>query len=149
MTPEEMTKVQDEHIAAENRADVDGAVSTYGDDCFYEIVALGMRFEGKQGVALQYAALFYTFPDATFAIDGRAYGEDLLVEWGTFTATMKGEFMGLAPTEKRLELPIIAIVTFRGGLMEGERVYYDIASVADQLGLDLEALRRAAKLLQP
>jgi steroid delta-isomerase-like uncharacterized protein len=148
MTPEEMSKIQDEHIAAENRRDVEGAVATYHENGFYENVALGLRFEGKQGIALQYAALYFTFPDAEIQIDGRAFGDDTLVEWGTFSGTMTGDFMGLAPTGRRLQLPIIAVVPFRDGLMFGERVYFDAATVCDQLGLDLGELRAAAKLLQ-
>jgi len=70
MTPEEMTKIVEEHLAAENRGDVEAAVSFFHDECFYELVALGIRFEGRQGVALQYAALFNTFPDAELTIDG-------------------------------------------------------------------------------
>jgi steroid delta-isomerase-like uncharacterized protein len=147
MTPEEMVKVQDEHIAAENRGDVDAAVATFVDDCFLEIVALGLKFEGKQGVALQYATLFYTFPDAVLSIDGRAFGDDVLAEWGTFAGTMKGEFMGLAPTGRRLDLPFIAVVSFKDGLMQSERAYYDIASLCDQLGVGVEEVRAAAKLL--
>lgn len=147
MTPEEMIKVQDQHIAAENAKDLDGAVATFTDDCVYEIVALGIRFDGKQGVALQYSALFYTFPDSEFVVDGRAFGDDTLVEWGTFSATMTGEFLGVAPTGRRLELPIIAVVPFAGGLMAGERVYYDIATVCDQLGISIEEVRAAAALL--
>jgi steroid delta-isomerase-like uncharacterized protein len=147
MTPEEMVKVQDEHIAAENRGDVDAAVATFVDDCFLEIVALGLKFEGKQGVALQYATLFYTFPDAVLNIDDRAFGDDTLVEWGTFTGTMKGEFMGVAPTGRRLELPFIAVVRFKDGLMESERAYYDIASLCDQLEIGIDEVRAAAKLL--
>ena len=147
MTPEEMVKVQDAHIAAENSHDSEAAVATFADECFYEIVALGIRFDGKQGVALQYAALFHTFPDSDFRVDGRAFSEDTLVEWGTFSGTMTGEFLGVAPTGRRLDLPIIAVVPFTGGLMAGERVYYDIATVCDQLGLGLEEVRAAAKLL--
>ena len=149
MTPEEMTKIVEEHLAAENRGDVEAAVSFFHDECFYELVALGIRFEGRQGVALQYAALFNTFPDAELTIDGRAFGDDVLTEWGTFAGTMNGDFMGLAPTGRRLELPVIAVVPFKDGMMQGERGYYDLASVAEQLGLDLEALRAAARLLQP
>lgn len=147
MTPEEMVTVQDEHLAAENRGDVDAAIATFGEDCFLEIVALGLKFDGKQGVALQYATLFYTFPDAVLQIDGRAFGDDVLVEWGTFSGTMKGEFMGVRPTGRRVELPFSAVVSFKDGLMRSERAYYDIASLCDQLGIGIEEVRSAAKLL--
>lgn len=148
MTPEEMEKVQDAHVAAENRQDVDAAVATYHDDCSYENVPLGLRFEGTQGVALQYAATFNTFKDFEGRIEGRAFGDDLLVEWGMFSGTATGEFMGLAPTGKRVEVPFCAVITFKEGKMEGERVFFDLATLCDQAGVSIDEVRAAAKLLQ-
>lgn len=147
MTPQEMEAVQDRHVAAENRQDLDAAVATYHEECYYENVALGIRFEGKQGVALQYAATFNTFPDFEGRIEGRAFGRDLLVEWGRFSGTAKGEFMGLQPTGKRVEVPFCAVITFRDGLMEGEKVFFDLATLCDQAGVSIEEVRAAAKLL--
>ena len=45
---------------------------------------------------------------------------------------------GLAPTGRRVEVPLVAIVKFREGKLAHEHIYWDQASVLVQLGL-LEA----------
>ena len=42
---------------------------------------------------------------------------------------------GIAPTGRRVECPIVAIVTFRDGKLSYEHVHWDEASVPVQLGL--------------
>jgi carboxymethylenebutenolidase len=42
---------------------------------------------------------------------------------------------GLAPTGKRVEVPLVAIVRFREGKLAHEHIYWDQASVLVQLGL--------------
>ena len=39
MTPEEMKKLHDEHLAAVDGRDLDAVMATYHDDCFHENVA--------------------------------------------------------------------------------------------------------------
>jgi carboxymethylenebutenolidase len=39
------------------------------------------------------------------------------------------------PTGRRFELPVVVIVTFEGGKMKSEHIYWDQASVLVQLGL--------------
>ena len=62
---------------------------------------------------------------------------------------------GLAPTGKRIEVPLIAIVRFREGKLAHEHIYWDQASVLVQLGLlDAGALpvagvESARKVLDP
>ena len=42
---------------------------------------------------------------------------------------------GVAPTGKRVEVPLVAIVRFRGGKLAHEHIYWDQASVLKQIGL--------------
>jgi len=41
----------------------------------------------------------------------------------------------MAPTGKRVEVPVVAIVRFRDGKLAHEHIYWDQASVLVQLGL--------------
>jgi carboxymethylenebutenolidase len=62
---------------------------------------------------------------------------------------------GVAPTGKRIEVPHVAIIQFRGGLIESEHIYWDQASVLVQVGLlsdkDLPVAgsETAQKILEP
>ena len=54
-----------------------------------------------------------------------------------FTHTIRMDWMlpGVAPTGKRVEVPLVAIVQFRDGKLAHEHIYWDQASVLVQLGL--------------
>jgi carboxymethylenebutenolidase len=54
-----------------------------------------------------------------------------------FTHTIPMDWMlpGIAPTGKRVEVPLVAIVQFRDGKLAHEHIYWDQASVLVQLGL--------------
>jgi len=42
---------------------------------------------------------------------------------------------GIAPTNARVEVPLVAIVRFRDGKLAHEHIYWDQASVLKQIGL--------------
>jgi steroid delta-isomerase-like uncharacterized protein len=148
MTREQMKEVAERHLAAEARHDADAAAATYGEDCFYENTAFGTRFRGRQGVALQYAANFAAIPDSEAVIEGEAYGENVIVHWGTFRGTVTGDFMGLPPTGRRIALPFAGVLFFKDGLMQGERIFFDLATLCEQAGYRLEQAQASIKALR-
>src|SRR5437667_11128825 len=78
-------------------------------------------------------------PDTEMIPLSRTIGNDQLVDEMIFkfTHTIRMDWMlpGLAPTEKRVEVPLVAIVRFRNGKLAHEHIYWDQASVLVQLGL--------------
>src|SRR5437762_7294146 len=54
-----------------------------------------------------------------------------------FTHTMRMDWMlpGVAPTGRRVEVPLVAIVRFKDNKLAHEHIYWDQASVLVQLGL--------------
>ena len=42
---------------------------------------------------------------------------------------------GIPPTHRRVEVPLVVIVKFRGGKLAHEHIYWDQASVLKQIGL--------------
>ncbi len=69
----------------------------------------------------------------------RTIGDDQIVDEMVFkfTHTIPMDWMlpGIAPTGKRVEVPLVAIVRFRGGKLAYEHIYGDQASVLVQIGL--------------
>src|SRR4030095_10978636 len=69
----------------------------------------------------------------------RTIGEDQIVDEMVFkfthTIPMDWILPGIPPTGKRVECPLVAIVTFRDGKLSSEHIYWDQASVLVQLGL--------------
>ena len=78
-------------------------------------------------------------PDTEMTPVSRTIGEDQLVDEMIFkfTHTIPMDWMlpGIAPTGKRVEVPLVAIVRFRDGKLAHEHIYWDQASVLVQIGL--------------
>ena len=74
-----------------------------------------------------------------------------------FTHTIKMDWMlpGIAPTGKRVEIPVVAVIRFRDGKLAHEHIYWDQASVLVQLGLldaatlPVAGIETARKVLNP
>jgi len=77
-------------------------------------------------------------PDTTLTPVSRTVGEDQLVDEMifSFTHTSQIDWMlpGVAPTGKRVEVPLVAIVKFQDGKLVHEHIYWDQASVLVQIG---------------
>jgi carboxymethylenebutenolidase len=69
----------------------------------------------------------------------RTVGSDQIVDemLFTFTHTSEIDWMlpGIAPTGRRVEVPLVAIVRFNGDKVAHEHIYWDQASVLVQVGL--------------
>jgi carboxymethylenebutenolidase len=78
-------------------------------------------------------------PDTEVTPVSRTTGADQLVDEMIFkfTHTVRMDWMlpGIPPTGKRVEVPLVAIVRFRGNKLAHEHIYWDQASVLVQLGL--------------
>src|SRR5476649_2988012 len=77
-------------------------------------------------------------PDTALAPVSRTVGADQIVDEMifSFTHTSEVDWMlpGIAPTGRKVEIPLIAIVRFRDGKLAHEHIYWDQASVLVQIG---------------
>jgi len=96
---------------------------------------------GHQALRAFYSTLFIPQmpPDTETVPVSRTIGVDRIVDEMIFrfTHSMEMEWMlpGVAPTGKRVEIPLVVIVHFRDGKLAHEHIYWDQASVLVQLGL--------------
>ena len=79
-------------------------------------------------------------PDDTKLVPvSRTVGADRVVDEMLFCFTHDREIdwllPGIAPTGKFVEIPIVAVINFRGGKLYHEHIYWDQASVLVQIGL--------------
>lgn len=144
MTPQEIRQIVHQHLAAEARHDAAAAAATYAPHGYYHHVPLGLRLEGRDAVAAGYAASFAAFPDSEIINDGEAVEGNSYVHWGRFRGTVAGSWLGLPPTNRRLDLPFAAVIEVRDGRMVGETLYYDLDTLSTQSGHAIEAVRAAA-----
>ena len=59
-----------------------------------------------------------------------------VVSFGSVSAALNhvGPFLGIAPTGREVEFRFAVFVTFRDGLIAGEKFYYDLAGILRQIG---------------
>lgn len=98
-------------------------------------------------------------PDTTLTPVSRTVGEDQIVDEMifSFTHTSVIDWMlpGVAPTGRRVEIALVAIVKFRDGKVAHEHIYWDQASVLVQIGLidpanlPVAGVETARKVLNP
>lgn len=68
-----------------------------------------------------------------------------MVVWGTLRGTSGGDWVGVAPSGGSFAVPFANVSPFRDGLMAGESIYFDLATLCEQAALPLEEVRAGAR----
>jgi carboxymethylenebutenolidase len=130
------------HTAHEfSTRDTEATLDTMVDDAYVNHIPVLTGGHGKAALRAFYSRDFIPKmpPDTTLTPISRTVGENQLVDEMifAFTHTMEMPWMlpGVAPTGKRVEVPLVAIVRFRDGKLAHEHIYWDQASVLKQIGL--------------
>jgi carboxymethylenebutenolidase len=137
-----LSDLWDEHVRNEFAVkDTAATLDTMVSDAYVNHVPVLTGGVGRQQLDEFYSKHFIPKMPADTEIQriSRTIGTDRLVEemLFRFTHTIEMDWMlpGIAPTGKRVECAIVAIVTFRDGKLAHEHIYWDQASVLVQLGL--------------
>jgi carboxymethylenebutenolidase len=138
----EMERVWDDHNAAEFAIkDADAALNTMVQNPYVHAVASGVGGTGREQVRSFYADVFIPgWPDdAQMRPLNRVVGDDQLVDemhlGFTHTKQMDWLLPGVPPSNRKVEMDIVIVAKFQGGLIAGERIYWDQAAVLRQVGL--------------
>jgi steroid delta-isomerase-like uncharacterized protein len=89
---------------------------------------------GKEGIKLLAKTLRSAFPDLKITIDFSVAEGDLVVQHGTATGTMKGEFAGMPPSGKTATWAGIHIGRIKDGKIVEHWAVEDQLSMLQQLG---------------
>jgi steroid delta-isomerase-like uncharacterized protein len=132
-----MRRVLQEHVDAENAHHRERVLATYIEDGpEFDDVPTGRRFKGADEIVGNYRNLWDGFPGLVRRIDRWTFGEDTCVIELTLTGTHDGEYRGIAPTGRKLELRVCAHFLFdASGRIKRETAYYDSLTFMRQLGI--------------
>jgi steroid delta-isomerase-like uncharacterized protein len=134
MTPPEMDRLIEQHIAAESAGDTAAAVAMYTEDIEHDVVGFPTGpLHGKDAAQGFYEFLVKNVETETMVPVHSYYGEDFCVIEHAFTGTVPGEFLGVAGDGRRITFRMLHIWEFRDGLMNRENVWLDGASIVAQL----------------
>jgi carboxymethylenebutenolidase len=142
MSNTDLIRLWEEHTKHEfTTRDTEATLDTMVDDAYVNHVPTMTGGFGKAALREFYSRDFIPSmpPDTTLTPVSRTVGEDQLVDEMifSFTHTQEVPWMlpGIAPTNRRVEIPLVAIVRFRGDKLAHEHIYWDQASVLKQIGL--------------
>jgi carboxymethylenebutenolidase len=137
-----LSDLWEEHMKAEFvTRSADDAVAAMVEDAHVNHVPVMTGGVGREQVREFYRTSFIPQmpPDLQIIPISRTIGTERVVDEMVVTAThsvqMDWLLPGLPPTGKRMEIAMVAIVTFRAGKLASEHIYWDQASVLVQLGL--------------
>ena len=123
------------HLEAENDHRLEDTLATLHEECVFEDRALGQIFHGRKGAG-EYYTMWWNAFDLVVRGERRHWtAEPSLIAETHYLGTHVGEFLGIPPTGKPINFPVAVIITFRDGLMAGERFYYDLSTLLRQLGV--------------
>jgi predicted ester cyclase len=116
-----------QHSRAEDKRDLQGLIDTLAEDCVYEIVPTGQRWEGHAGARSFYLSFLGAFPDVKFDLQDIVIGPQGVIEVTRMTGTSRGAWGGLAATGEQVSTLIVIHFPWdpESQKFAGERVYYD------------------------
>jgi len=158
----DLSTLWEEHTAHEFATrDTEATLATMVEDAYVNHIPVLTGGHGKAALREFYSKDFIPMmpPDTTLTPISRTVGADQLVDEMifSFTHTQEMPWMlpGVAPTGRRVEVPLVAIVRFRDGKLAHEHIYWDQASVLKQIGLlnddslPVRGAETARKVLDP
>ncbi|NJP18260.1 MAG: ester cyclase [Hydrococcus sp. CRU_1_1] len=137
-----LQELWEEHIKYEfDTHNTEDTLATMVEDAYVNQIPVTIGGVGKPALREFYSKYFIPQmpPDTELTPISRTIGTDQLVDEMVlkFTHTVRMDWIlpGIAPTGKRVEVAVVAIVRFRDGKLAHEHIYWDQASVLVQLGL--------------
>jgi len=159
---ETLRQLWEEHVQHEfSNRNTEDTLATMVEDAYVNHIPVLTGGVGRDQLREFYSKRFIPQmpPDTEMTPVSRTIGEDQLVDEMVFkfTHSIRMDWMlpGVAPTGKRVEVPLVAIVRFRGGKLAHEHIYWDQASVLAQIGLidsaslPVAGVESARKVLDP
>ena len=127
------------HLEAENAQDLEATLATLHPECRFDDFATGQTWHGRDGAAAHYRQWWTTFDVEVKRGPGqRSYWttDDFYMGEATWHGRHVGRFLGIEPTGRAIVQPFLVMLSFKDGLMLGERFHYDLASLLRQIGPD-------------
>jgi steroid delta-isomerase-like uncharacterized protein len=119
-----------DHSKAGDGRDLAGLIATLADDCVYEIVPTGQRWQGHAGARAFYTSFLSAFPDVRFDLQDIVIGPQGVIEVTRMSGTHRGEWAGQPPSGRQISTLIVIHFPWNpmARKFAGERIYYDSAA---------------------
>ena len=102
---------------------------------FIEHIPFPGQEPGREGLKFALNSMFAGFPDMKWTVNEQIAEDEKVVTRFTWTGTHQGNFMGIPPTNKSVEVWGIVIDVVRNGLFSESRIIMDNIGLLQQLGV--------------
>ena len=123
-----------EHMESENVHDFDTTLDTFSHPR-YEIIPTGEVHDGPEQVMAYFKESRTAFPDQRNELISLRHADDAVIVEFDLKGTHKGTLRGFEPTGREFTCRMAAFFLFEDDRLVCERVYFDAATIAGQLGL--------------
>ena len=134
--------------AAKSEQDIGAALAVCSDGFSIDTVAFGIASRDRRDTAQQLALFFQSFPDYAVTLEGFANGPGNVACWGRARMTFGGDLLGIRATGKSAVLPVACVIRAHDGQLHGERFFFDLAAVCEQIGVPVATLADALRPLR-
>ncbi len=122
------------HMTAENAHSFTEAIQAFSHPR-YELVPTGEIYDGGKRVDTLLEENKAAFPDFHFDVVKMHHADDAIVVEGLFRGTHLGPWRGLPATGRKVDFIMLLIFDFKDDGMVCERVFFDLNTVFQQLGV--------------
>lgn len=134
MTRDDIKSLFVQHSEAWARRDIPALVEDHSEDSVVESPFAGGSAQGHEAIEKVYQAFFHAFPDASLQTDEPLIDDHRVVLIGRLSGTDRGGFMGMAPTGRSFNIPIVSLFDLSDGRIIRERRIYDFTGLLVQVG---------------
>ena len=104
-------------------------------ESFVHVDPDGSEVHGRDGIEEYIRGILAGFPDLHVSVTDTVSSGNIVMYEATITMTHEGEFEGIPPTGRELEIREMATIEVADGKVDAHRVYYDFQETLRQLGL--------------
>jgi steroid delta-isomerase-like uncharacterized protein len=121
-----------QHVDAENRHDVVASIATFHTPR-YQVFPMGIVHDGANAVGELLSGIFKGFPDFTVEIVKMHHSDNAVILEIKMKGTHRDDWAGLKAKGRKMDVPVACIFEFDGEHLMCEKVYFDMATLMNQL----------------
>jgi steroid delta-isomerase-like uncharacterized protein len=134
MTRDDILAVLARRADAWRRLDADALVADYAEDAVVESPLAGGTTNGRDQIKQTFRTYFVAFPNLEMTETDVLVDGDRAAVLATFSGTDHGGFMGMPPTGRQMNIPVVFVYEFRDGKIAHDRRVYDFTGLLIQVG---------------
>ncbi len=147
MTREQMDRLVERHVSAEDAGDIEAAIAVYTEDIEHDAVgAPDGLLHGVAAVRRRYDQLLQNMRPISMQTTRKHYGDDACVIEHLSKCAITGQFAGIEGHGRQVSFRLLHIFEFRDGKISRENVWMDTATLMAQLTAPAAAAARGSAL---